>query len=120
MNSHLLHLPNEFLFSKGSTPALFIKNNDDLSFIQIRIDRQMDEVRVALTSPIFIVGLFCYVFYYLYIDSFTCAFGCSAFLCRIRFCNTLVNFFSKHHHHRVKNKEFNEHMAIYRLYLYLR
>jgi hypothetical protein len=51
---------------------------------------------------LFIVGLFCYfcIFYYLYVDSLTYAFGWSAFLCRIRFCDTLVVIFlSKHHHH---------------------
>jgi hypothetical protein len=52
---------------------------------------------------IFIVGLFCYIciFRYLYVDSLTYAFGWSAFLCRIKFCDTLVvkSFLSKHHHH---------------------
>jgi hypothetical protein len=39
---------------------------------------------------LFIVGLFCYIciFYYLYVDSLTSAFGWSAFLCRIRFRDT--------------------------------
>jgi hypothetical protein len=49
-----------------------------------------------------IVGLFCYdiSLYYLYVDSLTYAFSWSAFLCRIRFCDTLVVIFlSKHHHH---------------------
>jgi hypothetical protein len=31
-----------------------------------------------------------HVFYYLYVDSLTYAFGWSTFLCRIRFCDTLV------------------------------
>jgi hypothetical protein len=51
---------------------------------------------------LFIVGLFRYIciFYYLYVDSLTYAFRWSAFLCRIKFCDTLVEFFlSKHHHH---------------------
>jgi hypothetical protein len=38
-------------------------------------------------------------FYYLYINSLTYAFGWSAFLCRIRFCDTLVVIFFHHHHH---------------------
>jgi hypothetical protein len=44
---------------------------------------------------LFIVGLFCYIciFYYLYVDSLTHTFGWSAFLCRIRFYDTLVIFF---------------------------
>jgi hypothetical protein len=44
-----------------------------------------------------IVGLFCYicVFYYLYVDFLTYAFGWSAFLCRIRFCDTLIVIFFK-------------------------
>jgi hypothetical protein len=39
---------------------------------------------------LFIVWLFYYIciFYYLYVDSFTSAFGWSTFLCRIRFCDT--------------------------------
>jgi hypothetical protein len=39
--------------------------------------------------------------YYLYVDSLTYAFGWSAFMCRIRFCDTLVVIFllSKHHYH---------------------
>jgi hypothetical protein len=47
-----------------------------------------------------IVGLFCYIciFYDLYGDSLTYAFGWSAFLCRIRFCYTLVVIFSSKHH----------------------
>jgi hypothetical protein len=42
-----------------------------------------------------IVELFCYicVFFYLYIDSLIHTFGWSAFLCRIRFCDTLVIIF---------------------------
>jgi hypothetical protein len=52
---------------------------------------------------LFIFGLFCYIciFYYLYVDSLTYAFGKSAFLFRIRFCDTLVVilFLSTHHHH---------------------
>jgi hypothetical protein len=45
--------------------------------------------------------MFCYIciFYNLYVDSLTYAFGWSTFLCRIRFCDTLVVIFlSKHHH----------------------
>jgi hypothetical protein len=40
---------------------------------------------------LFIVGLLCYIciFYYLCVDSLTYAFGWSAFLYRIRFCDTL-------------------------------
>jgi hypothetical protein len=39
----------------------------------------------------FIVRLFCYIyiFFYMYVDFLTSAFGWSAFLCRIRFCDTL-------------------------------
>jgi hypothetical protein len=51
---------------------------------------------------LFIVGLFCYIciFHYLYVDSLTYAFGWSAFMCRFKFCDTLVvMFLSKHHHH---------------------
>jgi hypothetical protein len=36
-----------------------------------------------------------YIFYHLYVDSFTSAFGWSKFLCRIRFCDTLVVIFLK-------------------------
>jgi hypothetical protein len=41
------------------------------------------------------------VFYYFYVDSLSYFFGWSAFLCRIRFCDTLVVIFfiCKHHHH---------------------
>jgi hypothetical protein len=51
---------------------------------------------------LFIVGLFCciYIFYYLYVDSLTYAFGMSAFLRWIIFCDILVVIFlSKHYHH---------------------
>jgi hypothetical protein len=52
---------------------------------------------------LFIFGLFFYIciFYYLYVDSLTYPFGWSAFLCRIRFCDTLSlkSFLSTHHHH---------------------
>jgi hypothetical protein len=45
----------------------------------------------------FIVGLFCYIciFFHLYVVSLTYAFSWSAFLCRIRFCDTLVIIFLK-------------------------
>jgi hypothetical protein len=46
---------------------------------------------------LFIVGLFCYIciFYYLYVDSLTYAFGWSAFFRRIRFVTPLVVIFFK-------------------------
>jgi hypothetical protein len=46
---------------------------------------------------LFILGPLCYIciFYYLYVDSLTCAFDLSSFLCRIRFCDTLVVIFFK-------------------------
>jgi hypothetical protein len=45
----------------------------------------------------FIFGLFCYIciFYYLYVDSLPYAFIWSPFMCRIRFCDTLVVIFFK-------------------------
>jgi hypothetical protein len=44
---------------------------------------------------LFIIGLFfyIYIFDYLYVDSLTYAFGWSAFLCRIRFCDALAIIF---------------------------
>jgi hypothetical protein len=70
---------------------------------------------------LFIVGLFCYIciFYYLYVDSIAYAFGRSAFLYRITFCDTLVVIFllSKHYHHKdalvfyPKSAEANESLA---------
>jgi hypothetical protein len=47
------------------------------------------------------------ILYYLYVDPLTCAISWSVFLCRIRFCDTLlvVIFSSKrHHHYRRLNK----------------
>jgi hypothetical protein len=44
--------------------------------------------------------------YYLHVDSLTYAFGWSAFLCRIIFCDTLVVIFlSKYHHHLQMKRE---------------
>jgi hypothetical protein len=39
-------------------------------------------------------------FFILYVDSLTYVFGWSSFSCRIRFCDTLVVIFCKHHHHQ--------------------
>jgi hypothetical protein len=47
----------------------------------------------GLVIPTTCIGIS--LFYYLYVDSFTSAFGWSPFLCRIRFCDTLVVIFLK-------------------------
>jgi hypothetical protein len=46
---------------------------------------------------LFVVGFFCHIsiFRYLTVNSLTYAFGWSAFLCRIRFCDTLVEIYFK-------------------------
>jgi hypothetical protein len=45
-----------------------------------------------ICTPYQVLGKVChiFIFYYLYVDSLTYAFGWSAFLCRIRFCDTVV------------------------------
>jgi hypothetical protein len=49
-------------------------------------------IQVCEIFWLYIVGLFCYIciFNYLHVESLTYAFGWSAFLCRIRFCDTFV------------------------------
>jgi hypothetical protein len=46
---------------------------------------------------LFIVELLCYIciFYYMYVVALTYAFGWSAFLCRVKFLDTLVVIFFK-------------------------
>jgi hypothetical protein len=39
------------------------------------------------------LGYYICIFFYFHVDSLTYAFGWSAFLCRIRFCDTLVVIF---------------------------
>jgi hypothetical protein len=63
-------------------------------------DDCLDVVPLYATAVMFwlcIDRLLCYIciFYYLYVDSLTYAFGWPAFLCKIRFCDILVIIFFK-------------------------
>jgi hypothetical protein len=74
----------DIILGGGSGSVAISKNT------MIRIDIQGSS---GLFAPY--EGLFCYIciIYNLYVDSLTYAFGWSAFLCRIRFCDTLVVIF---------------------------
>jgi hypothetical protein len=59
----------------------------------VEVGEKRDRVIDALNATR-AAGKIC-IFYYLYVDSLTYAFGWSVFLCRIRFCDTLVVIFLK-------------------------
>jgi hypothetical protein len=52
-----------------------------------------DPTGVAGQPSYRIVRIVLGIFYYLYVDSLTYSFGWSTFLCRIRFCDTLIVIF---------------------------
>jgi hypothetical protein len=70
-------------------------NSVDVSLPQDEIQKY----RKVVSQPMH-AGYIC-IFYYLYVDSITHAFGWSVFLCRIRFCDilSLLSFLSKNHNH---------------------
>jgi hypothetical protein len=73
------------------------------AFLSMRQPLQVFLFFMSGSFWLFIIVLFCYIcyFYYLYVVSLIYAFGWSAFLCRIRFCDTprCNLFLSKLHHH---------------------
>jgi hypothetical protein len=105
----------EPIFGRGALPSeegRFRRIDEGFTDIMNAIARDpklfyLADEQVGGMFWLFIVGLFCYIyiFYYLYVDSLTYAFGWSAFLCRIRFFNTLslLSFLRKqyHYHHQV-------------------
>jgi hypothetical protein len=90
--------------SLSSSPPSLVPDEHNF-FHGVNLDEYVDECkqsnRMALYKVfihffmgglfwLFIVGLFCCIciFYYLYVDSLTYAFGWSVFLCRMSFCDT--------------------------------
>jgi hypothetical protein len=82
---------------KYGPPKEFQQKILDNIFAYIKNPTESSKVLGGWIVLLFIVGLFYYIciFYYFYVDSPTYAFDKSAFLCRIRFCDTLVIIFFK-------------------------